>query len=438
MKQFQKERNGFSNNVYSKAIKAIKNEDLLREPTFSLFVESIDSEYTRDSYIRGLKRFMAYRKVSNCEALLRGNTKEIESNIIMYLTEPHNKRLKKQSKKCYLAAVSHFYTMNDIVLNRKKIGKFIPKDNDIQEDRGYRKDEIQALLANADHRLRVVILLMASSGVRIGAVPLLRMSHLLHIQEPDIYRITVYQGTDEKHYTFCTPECKKAIDAYITYRKTMGEQFDQNSPLIREPIRRDDQFKAKHPKIVTERSLQQAIYQTAITAGLRKPTMLTESIIKGTIRHEVKITHGLKKFFVTQLTNARIDPARREYLASHKHGRNTMDTTQMMLIYDRPEQTDLLKEYVSAIAFLTIDESEKIATQNESLKQQLQTATVTRKEFDDLRRDLFEMIEESGTIPINQHGLDYLEYRRAKMTPAQRDAQDLLESNTSPEELANL
>lgn len=227
----QKEKHSFSNNPYSSAVAAINDEDLLKEPSFLLFVQSIDSEATRDSYIRGLKRFMAYRKLSSCEPLLRGTTKEIESNIIMYLTEPYNKRLKKQSKKSYLAAISHFYTMSDIRLNIKKIGKFIPKDTDKQDDRGYRKEEIQALLTKADHRLKVVILLMASSGMRIGAIPLLRMNHLLPIQEPNIYRITVYQGSEEKYYTFCTPECKKAIDAYINYRKMMGEEFDQIAQL---------------------------------------------------------------------------------------------------------------------------------------------------------------------------------------------------------------
>lgn len=135
----------------------------------------------------------------------------------------------------------------------------------------------------------------------------------------------------------------------------MGEQFDENSPLIREPIRRDDRLKATHPRTVTTRSLQQAIYQTAVNAGIRKPAKLTESAIRGSVRHEVKITHGLKKFFVTQLTNAKIDPARREYLASHKHGRTNMGTTEMMLVYDRPEQGDLLKDYASAINLLTID-----------------------------------------------------------------------------------
>ena len=98
-----------------------------------------------------------------------------------------------------------------------------------------------------------------------------------------------------------------------------------------------------------------------------------------------------------------------------------MGTTEMMLVYDRPTESNLLKDYFSAIDFLTIDESEKIATQNESLKQQLETATVTRKELEnyrteikDLRTELMEMFNKHQGVPT-KHMNSFIEWLTTKM-----------------------
>jgi hypothetical protein len=64
--------------------------------------------------------------------------------------------------------------------------------------------------------MKNIILLMASSGLRVGAIPLLKLRHLEKIDS--IYKITVYEGANEQYYTFCTPECASFIDAYLQYR----------------------------------------------------------------------------------------------------------------------------------------------------------------------------------------------------------------------------
>jgi hypothetical protein len=64
--------------------------------------------------------------------------------------------------------------------------------------------------------MKNIILLMASSGLRVGAIPLLKLRHLEKIDS--IYKITVYEGANEQYYTVCTPECASFIDAYLQYR----------------------------------------------------------------------------------------------------------------------------------------------------------------------------------------------------------------------------
>lgn len=68
------------------------------------------------------------------------------------------------------------------------------------------------MLEKADQRGRTTILLMSSAGIRVGALPLLRIRNLEKIEQYGLYKITVYEGEDEEYTTFCTPECAKEID----------------------------------------------------------------------------------------------------------------------------------------------------------------------------------------------------------------------------------
>ena len=38
-----------------------------------------------------------------------------------------------------------------------------------------------------------------------------------------LYKVQVYARTRDKYFTFCTPECAKAIQEYLDYRKRCGE-----------------------------------------------------------------------------------------------------------------------------------------------------------------------------------------------------------------------
>jgi hypothetical protein len=115
------------------------------------------------------------------------------------------KKLRHNSVKSILAAVIHFFELNDIVLNRHKIGKFMPADEDVKEDRCYTHEEIAKLLAASDERFRVCILLMASTGMRVGAIPDLQIGDLTKIPQYNIHKIQVYaRSKKDRYYTFCS------------------------------------------------------------------------------------------------------------------------------------------------------------------------------------------------------------------------------------------
>jgi integrase len=100
-----------------------------------------------------------------------------------------------------------------MILNKRKIKRFLPPDESTkQEDRAYTHEEIQQMLLNCDERSRVVILLMASTGMRIGALSSLQLGDLTRIPEYKLIKIFVYgRSKRDKYYTFCTPECAAAI-----------------------------------------------------------------------------------------------------------------------------------------------------------------------------------------------------------------------------------
>jgi integrase len=78
----------------------------------------------------------------------------------------------------YISAILAFYKINDVILNISKINIFVPENRRVRNDRAFSHEEISRLLSAADERMKVVIMLLASSGIRLGALSSLRIKHL--------------------------------------------------------------------------------------------------------------------------------------------------------------------------------------------------------------------------------------------------------------------
>lgn len=98
----------------------------------------------------------------------------------------------------------------------------------------YTIENIRQALQNADQRMRMIILLLASTGCRIGALPGLTLGNLTKIPGYGLYKITFYEGTNNEYYTFCTSEAAQtSIDPYLLYRQRCGEKLSFNQDLNR-------------------------------------------------------------------------------------------------------------------------------------------------------------------------------------------------------------
>src|SRR5713226_5812968 len=104
--------------------------------------------------------------------------------------KPKKGELSVNSIKLYLNGVKSFLEFNEIALPWKKISRFFP-DDVTNSYRSYTKEEITKLLSVADPRDRCIILLMASSGIRAGAVQSLKVKSIRKLDN-GIGVVTVY------------------------------------------------------------------------------------------------------------------------------------------------------------------------------------------------------------------------------------------------------
>lgn len=138
-----------------------------------------------------------------------------ENQIVAYLMSLREKKLSYNSISTRLNAIYHFYDMNDVSLNKKKIKMFKGEYTRKVVDRAYTHEETSKMLDVSDLRAKTIVVLMASSGIRIGGLPSLRLRNAEKIDSR--YKVTVYEGSNSQYYTFCTPECSSYIDAYLDF-----------------------------------------------------------------------------------------------------------------------------------------------------------------------------------------------------------------------------
>ncbi|KAA2281229.1 site-specific integrase [Candidatus Nitrosocosmicus sp. SS] len=349
------------------------------------FINSLRSRYTKDAYSIYLNRFLNLPQYKNktLDEILQTNPKELEADIIEHLIfMKDNEGLSHSSLSLFLAALSHFFTINDVLINRKKISKFIGEHENKQEYRPYNLDEISKLLSLQDERGRVCVLLMASTGMRVGALPHIRLKHLkrwniANTTKDFIYQITVYGNSPKSKYlTFCTPETAKAIDEYLDMRKRHGEsslKIDENGNWIPGDtaliIRQFNKqlntalYSSKTsilPSSITEKVIIHKLHQL----GIREKIHTTETMSQKEapkIRHELHPCHSLRIFAITQMQRAKVDKTIREMLVGHSTGLDK--------VYYKPQDEEILQEYLKAVDLLTISNEHRLQKQVDYYKE---------------------------------------------------------------------
>jgi len=237
---------------------------------------------------------------------------------------------------------------NRVEVNWKQIT--LPSLETKVEDIMPSKEDIKDLLNihNLSLRDKAFTLVSLSSGLRLGTLRSLKIGDInFEFEDPDVARIIVKRAMGRKiaktmkfFVTFITPEAKHLLQQYIEWRKGRGEIITEESPLFTSNL--DHQI---------GKFLSYAYLRIHWTRLLKRANL--DHKANGSPWYQIH-AHTLRKFFETQLINAQVIPAYREFWMGHK-GEHMADS------YFRPgtaegSESRHLEEYRKAIPFLTIEE----------------------------------------------------------------------------------
>jgi len=304
---------------------------------YQVFLNSLRSSATLRGYKTFFKKYEEF--MGENDLFCQNNPRLIEEKIIEFIMSLREKGLSHSAIRNYVFCVISFYKINDVMLNTTKITRFMPEYKKMKKDRAYKHEEVQRLLDIADQRLRAVVLLLTSTGMRIGAIPDLRLRNLQDT------KITIYEGTHDEYFTFITPECKEAIDTYLAMRKRYGENITSDSFLIREQfdIRKPSD---REPKQTVANTLYGKLRDLSNRSGVRDKTL--------------PVANGFRKFFTTQLENSGVNPLHGLMLEGHSTGIRDH--------YVRPTEQKMHDEYMKAVDNLTIDPANRLQRKVETLE----------------------------------------------------------------------
>jgi site-specific recombinase XerD len=181
----------------------------LSHTAFRNIVETCRAPATRNAYTKSLRLFLKYLRLeeTDYDKLIEKDPKIIQQDICDYILYMRKRGLSSASVSTYLSGLVKFYSMNDITLNWLKIHSFEGEQEKQREDRPYTHSEIKLLIEHAGPRNRAIILLLCSSGARVGAIPIMRIKDLEPVDSHKIYKITYYPKSKRfRYFSFCTPE----------------------------------------------------------------------------------------------------------------------------------------------------------------------------------------------------------------------------------------
>ena len=361
---------------------------------YERFLVMFNSDYTRRSYKKWVKQFLHFCDFEEYDDLitkLDDNKKfELISEYLIYLKQERNVAF--STINTAFSAIKRFYRSNRVNLNWDHLTFYKGKNTGkVVDDRIYTKDEINQLLEHADLRMKVIILILLSTGIRIGALADLKIKDLEYNEEYKLYKMKIYGDSDlaDRYITFCSPECCSLIKKYLEWRQQKGDVIKPDSPLVYRRKTMIDRTNGQKKIIfvnyfdrpLTSKSLQQAMTRLQKKANIIPDEKEKSFDERGRKRYEVMRCHNFRKIFNGACIKNNVNHYVKEMLLGHKK------ELELDRNYYRPLESQLLDEYIKVINDLTISEEHKLREENQKLKDRLET------DFSDIKEQLEEIKE---------------------------------------------
>ena len=262
----------------------------------------------------------------------------------------------------YYKPIKLFCEVNDIPINWKFISRGIPRGKHASDDRAPTLEEIHQLLKYPDIRIRPIVLVMVSSGIRIAAWDYLKWKHIIPIKNEEgviiAAKIIVYAGDPEQYYSFITSEAYYSLQNWMQYRSTGGEKISVESWVMRDLWKTTNMsFGSRYGSATQPLPLRNEAIRTILCRALLHQNIRGQ-LKEGQKRHEFKAAHGFRKYFKTHCEKV-MRSVNIELLMGHNIG--------LSKSYYKPTEKELLEDYLNAIDLLTINEEHKLKKQVKEL-----------------------------------------------------------------------
>jgi len=373
------------------------------------FFDALDNPLTRKYYERRLRVFFAHAGIEGKDLREQASAfvrRAKEDPTYAYYAVTGFVRFEKERVERgeitagtltnFVKAVKLFCEQNDIVLNWKKISRKMPRVREFASDRAPTREEILRWMEYPDRRIKPIILLMVSSGIRLGAWDYLRWKDVEPIyaesggqsKELVAARLTVYRGTEEEYRTYITPEAYLCLKEWMDYRAGQGERVTPESWLMRDlwdTTTPRGLLQVNTPRKLRSSGVKRLLERSLFAQGLRKP------LPPGKRRHEFQGAHGFRKFFKS-VCEKHMKSLHVEILMGHNVG--------LAESYYRPQEREILEDYLKAVPELTFYAKKEDAgiTEVEALREKIRRMEEEQKKKEEqilgLLAELGRVVEE--------------------------------------------
>ena len=153
----------------------------------------------------------------------------------MHKGRVERKEISTATLRNYIKPIRLYCEQMDIPVPWKKLMRGMPKGRRYANDRAPTLDEIKRLLVYPDRRIKPIVCVMSSSGIRLSAWDHLKWKHIipkLRYGRVIAAKILVYAEDDDEYFSFISQEAYEALKEWINYRKASGEVVTSESWIM--------------------------------------------------------------------------------------------------------------------------------------------------------------------------------------------------------------
>jgi integrase len=343
------------------------------------FLEQYPSRGTRQSYSTGINSFLSFVyqfKRTGGQRISPEDRIQFEKFAEMYVSDERDyeqdlidfsnhctRHYAPTSGRLYVAIIKEFLSFYDIEFTRKqekRIRNRSPDGGPVSEEADLTKDMIQKLLNTCDIRMKALVLILITSGMRIGEVATLHDSDIV-ISDDKMYGTVSLRGVSRKREsklknrhsrtTFIGKEAVKALLQWYEVRRDYVERSCKRSLGRWQPSDLMDGRVFPFGIPALGESLRNALKNANL---FDKDEETGRSLIH---------FHLFRKYFITIMTNSGIPEKFVDFYAGH--------LGELDRAYQKQTKEKLLEVYLRGEPYLRIydDSVEELAKTKEQIKE---------------------------------------------------------------------